>query len=585
MIEIVGLFILSWLAYAGAVNNGFIIDDIEGIMSYDGHLIAWRFDAVMKWLWHRLFQKEPRKHHFFSILIQSANVVLLYLFLSTLFTKDLALFTSILFAIHPINTQSVAWVSGRGYPTGLFYTLLGLNLLKMYLPSTLTIPLFGLLEPHTAIIIALAILGYLIIHWFAVESQFTAMFTSVILAYLGYLPLAMVTAVLSGVLGVGIIKQTIGDRTETFKKQNMGRSTMLHPRKFIVVCKTLYYYTKLCLFPKRLGLYHKFCYHYSDDTEKEDKHFWAGFAILIGFGMLFWFGNSAVKLGVVWYLSYICIFLNWITIHQFVAERYTYFANIGLCLIVCNFLLPYPIVFAVLCGLAIMRLWTNLPSFLEEVPFYQSNIWNFPRSEVAFANLGVVYMKRGLVGSAVDMWLIGTKINASYDVAWYNLSSTMKTKGDLPKALEFLQNAVKSPTCHFKELWGKELIILEKEVVFNKELQELVRDMGVLSRDPSKVEEVEKIRVKVEKMNNLVKILEEEKKKKLYFVQQQQSSLEIQTVKLQQMSSSLSTAMPQEELIKMRDSQWFSIKQDALGLLQKRENTEWKEVKSEDTQS
>lgn len=133
MIEIF-LFALSFLAYWGAIHNGFVIDDQEGILQYDGKLQGWDFGRLTKWLWYRFFQKHPRRHHFFSVLIHSANVVLLYTFLGTLFPQNIALYTSILFAIHPVNVQSVAWASARGYPLGLFYSLLGLNMLRMVFP-------------------------------------------------------------------------------------------------------------------------------------------------------------------------------------------------------------------------------------------------------------------------------------------------------------------------------------------------------------------------------------------------------------------------------------------------------------------
>jgi hypothetical protein len=41
-----------------------------------------------------------------------------------------ALFTAILFAVHPVCIQAVGWISGRGYPISLFFMLLGLHLSK-----------------------------------------------------------------------------------------------------------------------------------------------------------------------------------------------------------------------------------------------------------------------------------------------------------------------------------------------------------------------------------------------------------------------------------------------------------------------
>src|SRR3990167_8705912 len=141
---------------------------------------------------------------------------------------------------------------------------------------------------------------------------------------------------------------------------------------------------------------------------------------------------------------YIFIFLNWITIQQFVSERYLYIPSIGICGLIGYLLYTIdtlyfagqPVFLGIAGGLYLMRTWAHLPTYQDEVLFYQSNIWNFPDSEVAFSNLGVTYMNCRLIGSAVDMWQISGKINPQYDVAWYNISSVLKQKGDFVNARE-----------------------------------------------------------------------------------------------------------------------------------------------------
>ena len=564
MIEIF-LLALGFLTYWDSIKNGFVIDDQEGILQYDGKLQGWDFGRFTKWLWYRLFQKEGRRHHFFQVLIHSANGVLLYTFLGTIFPETVALFASILFIIHPINVQSVAWASARHYPLGLFYSLLGLNLIQMNVGFLSTMPLFGVFAQQKSIILGLGIAGYLFMYYLAIHSQFTNLAIFVILAFLGYYPLAILCAVISIVMGAGIIKDTIGHRSKTFKEQNLQEGSKFHHRKFIVMCKTLYYYTKLCLFPKRLGLYHTFNYHYSKEkTEGEDYTFWLGFGLLVGFSWLFFIGSFLVKFGILWYLSFIVIFLNGITIHQFVSERYCYVANIGLCILVASLLVYVPVVMAVVCGIAIMRTWAHLPTFMDEVPFYQSNIWNFPNSEVAFANLGVTYMKRGLVGSAVDMWLIGTNINKEYDVAWYNLSSTLKTKGQLPQAVEYLKKAVASPQCHFKEAWTKELADLEHEMGYLKELNELGAQLSDMSKDPKNIPMVKGLESKITQLHQLQNNIKKEREGKLVLLQQQQSGLEVKRIELEKIKEQLEKVIDIKELVKIRDMQWKLIKEDAL---------------------
>ncbi len=87
--------------------------------------ITWAFTTTEQGNWHpltwlshaldyQLFHQNPAGHHFTSLLIHAANAVLLFLFLMYA-TRRLgpSLFVAALFALHPINVESVAWVAER----------------------------------------------------------------------------------------------------------------------------------------------------------------------------------------------------------------------------------------------------------------------------------------------------------------------------------------------------------------------------------------------------------------------------------------------------------------------------------------
>ncbi len=479
ILPIVSLSLLTWVTYWGAIRNGFVSDDIEGIANYDGKFLGWDYGRITKWLWQKLFQKNAAAHHTFSILLHNINVCLLYVLLSNLFSPRLALFASILYTVHSVNTQSVAWISARGYPLGLMWTLIIMNMLTHYA----TLLAFPFLNP---ILYCVVIAVFILFYYFSIHAQFATMVGFVLFGFMGYPLVTMIGCLMSLVMGFGIVKEVIGIRAKVFKEQNMGESTQLSPKRLIIAFKTLYYYTRLCLFPKRMGLYHVYGYHYTPELVKIDKLFFKGLGVATVLLLGLVFGNPVIQFGILWYLAYIFIFLNWITIHQFLSERYCYIANVGLCIVLAYILLPFPIVFAFIVGLYLMRTWTHLPTYEDEVPFYQSNVWNFPNSEVAFANLGVTYMKRGLVNSAMDMWLIALKINPQYDVSHYNISSTLKTRGQLTDAHKHLKSAVESPECHFKDLWAKELTQLEHEMQYVEKVNKLREAVKTLDNEKSK---------------------------------------------------------------------------------------------------
>lgn len=434
-----------------------VIDDVEGIQRYDGKIKDKTYYAYLKHLWWFLWGKDMRKHHLFSVLLHVVSTGLLYLFLETLFGHTVAFWATLLFTVHPINNQSIAWVSGRGYPLGLIGLLLSLQIPKI-------VSFYPALETLT---ITKYLMFSLIFIW-GIVSQFATMMSFPVLIMMGEWNLSILSAFIMLIAGAWFVKDTISHRAKTFKEQAMENTTKFRPNKIIVAIKTFAYYTQLCIFPAHMGIYHKWGYHYEDGMEKEDNLFWLGVVLLLSFGGLFYFGNNAVRFGIVWYISYLFIFLNWITIHQFVSERYCYIANIGLCIIMGNYLQNYPIVASFVIGLYLMRTWQHLPTYCDEIRFYLSNIWNFPDSEVAMANLGVILMRAGLVGMAVDYWLMASKMNPDYDVPWYNLYSTLKGRGDFPNARKYLENALKAKTCHFKTMWAQELLDFDKELIKNR---------------------------------------------------------------------------------------------------------------------
>mgnify|MGYP001607650870 CR=1 FL=1 len=289
---------LTWITYWHCINAGFVSDDIEGLQGYDGKLKKFDYGHLNKWLLYKLLDKSPRRNHLFSIFLHNANVVLLFSFLITFIPLKLAFYTCVLFAIHPVCIQSVGWISGRGYPISLFFCLLGFNWVAIAQNRSIFAP-----EALQSLIFGLGVVGYGILYYISTTAQFAVLATFALQAFLGNYFLAIMGFIISLMAGLGIIKEVIGLRTNVFKEQNLALSTKFKPQKIIVAIKSLAYYTRLCIFPKRLGLYHTYEYHYSEKTEKEDKWFWLGFIILLGFIAGFWFGNNIIRFAIVWYFA------------------------------------------------------------------------------------------------------------------------------------------------------------------------------------------------------------------------------------------------------------------------------------------
>lgn len=128
------LLVVATLALYNPVNrHPFVNYDDDRYITENLHVhngltwrtITWAFTATEQGNWHpltwlshaldyQLFHQNPAGHHFTSLLIHAANAVLLFLFLMYA-TRRLgpSLFVAALFALHPINVESVAWVAER----------------------------------------------------------------------------------------------------------------------------------------------------------------------------------------------------------------------------------------------------------------------------------------------------------------------------------------------------------------------------------------------------------------------------------------------------------------------------------------
>ena len=405
------------------------------------------------------FVQSPFRHHVWSLIVHSIAIFLCYNFLKYHFGESIAFPATLLFSIHPIASQCVAWISGINYVYCLTFLLSNYNILQLGLNHYWTIPL-------TILFTVLASFSLLV-----------GCFNFTILWILGYHWEAFFALIVGMAMMFREGRTVVSYRRNEFKKQNM--TTMITPniRKPIVMLKTLWYYICLVIYPKSLGLYHEFGYHYDRKDEEPDSKFWLGLLSLTGMAYAFWTGNQLIRLSVVWFLAYFVIFSNFITANQFVVERYVYIPSLAYALIFSWLLYPYPALFWLLIGFYSMRSMMHIWTFKDHVTFYTSNSMNFPNSEVALGNLGVAYQARGESGTAYDVWQRATKVNPFYDVPWFNMHALLKSTGQLEQAREFLKKCMDAKIVHFQDTWQKDMDELNsailKQQAFNAMNQEI----------------------------------------------------------------------------------------------------------------
>lgn len=134
------------LPYNRVIHNNFIRYDDDTYITDNTHIkagltwttIKWAFSTYdvsnwhpLTWISHALdcqiFGLNPSGHHYVSVLLHAINAVLLFLLLpnATGF-RWRSLMVAALFALHPINVESVAWVAERKNVLSMLFFLLAL---------------------------------------------------------------------------------------------------------------------------------------------------------------------------------------------------------------------------------------------------------------------------------------------------------------------------------------------------------------------------------------------------------------------------------------------------------------------------
>jgi Tfp pilus assembly protein PilF len=184
--NIIFIALIAVLVYANSLGNGFIWDEIFGIINNDfikgprlikeiflkpfyyflnpDYLYYRPIQALSNMLDYSLWGLNPFGFHLTNLFLHICAAILIYFFINILCSnQELSFFTSLLFVVHPINTPTVACLSSRG---DLFLTIFSISSLilflkaehyKYYLISVLCF-ILALLSKETALVFPLCLI-------------------------------------------------------------------------------------------------------------------------------------------------------------------------------------------------------------------------------------------------------------------------------------------------------------------------------------------------------------------------------------------------------------------------------------------
>lgn len=461
MPSIILLAIMCIIVYGNALNGQLVSDDIgayvqnKAITTPKNFLTPdqWNFQNFLYVVIYALSKTNPIPLHMVSLVLHVLNTVLVFIFCASLFNRKVARTAGLLFAVHPLNTETVSWISSYNY---LFNSLLLFTILILYTlykntqnkkymlagSGIYAICAIGIRQPWVLIIPPILF----------IYDQITYKTTpKFIKRLLNFSPI---------LLGAGIyilfdLVPKMAMRVETMQASNFGDYDK--PPVWITIPYTIATATKLLLFPKNLTFYH--------DGEITPPYFYpvagaitvALISLIIGLAFTKKCkGFSAILLIM---LASILPTFSPIQVSWYMAERYLYIATAFFCMILAYFLTKgievrkHKRFFTglVICLLGVYSIRTIRRNIDWQT---QKKLWeatakisvNSPR---IYNNLGDIYGKENDYAKAIATFQKAIRLDPYYADAMHNLARTFLEIGEKERAREqFLRSLEVNPNLY-----------------------------------------------------------------------------------------------------------------------------------------
>jgi Tfp pilus assembly protein PilF len=480
------LILLSALPYVNALANSFVYDDRLQILGnpyihsfrYLGRIFGstvWTFEGAQGvtnyyrplmtlayLVGYKVFGRLPFGFHLMNLVLQVAIVLLLFAVTESIFhDRLLSLVASGLFALHPIHTESVAWIAGiTDLELSFFFLLTFLLYLRLadieqptpsyrrsYLLMLLAYSLALLSKEQAVVLPALAIVYEHLYRPGAARSQFRDKFRH-------YLPLCW-----TALAYIAFRRFALGGFAPAVWRPDLRWSGVL----LSATALTGNYLGKL-IWPTHLTAF----YVFHESRSIRDPQVLAGIAgLIVCAGLFVWLWRSArpLSFALLWIGATLAPVLNarWMPAQVF-AERYLYLPSVGFCWLagatVAKLWRQTPLewpsagrtlarqaiaitVAVVACLYAIGTVERNRDWRTDEV-LYRRTLEAQPDAQVIHTNLGVDFADRGDWPAAEREWILALGPGKPSAATLNNLGLLRENQKRYREAADLFDQALRS---------------------------------------------------------------------------------------------------------------------------------------------
>ncbi len=471
--QIILLILLTFLVYANSLPNDFVSDDklviesgkqIRNFSLTFSDPVAFMRPLIL-WIIFTLFGPVPLYFRFFNISIHALNTTLVYFVVSKINSKKVGMFAATLFAVHPILTQSVTWISGGSYAQYSFFFLLTFlfyitsnNNRKFYLVSILTY-LLALLSHTTAPVLSLILVIY------------ELLFGDIKRNWKKLVPFLLLSAFWLANIVFTKVPQRLNYLQDVYH---------VEMKKDDVFGKDPYeinHYFGLFIWPKDLSIYPREYYLNKYGYIMGPAIFLLYLIVSIRCIKL----NKKIFFWQSFFLISLIPTLTPIKLGAF-AETYVYLGSVGIFATVgmlFDYLsktkykdLVYAVFILIIIALSVRTMVRNTDWKNEEI-LYRQAIKVSPYDPLARNNLGVIYFKKGMFEPAIKEFAMAANYSRLNTDAINNIGSSYASLGKCEEAIPFFKKAIEIKP----EMWQSYYNMAQCYVLLNRfnEASETIR--------------------------------------------------------------------------------------------------------------
>jgi protein O-mannosyl-transferase len=453
---------LTIFAYRPASHGGFVWDDDRYVthnyllIAPDGLRRIWlSLDAPSQYfpltytvlrVERSLWDLHPSGYHWTNILLHLANAFLVWGLLARLKIPG-AWLASAIFALHPIQVESVAWISELKNVLMAFFFLLTLLFWVEYVDSR---------SKHRTILYVAALGLYLL----ALSAKATACTLPAALLLILWLKkkpirrraLLEITPFIILALGIGLV-------AVWWEKYHQGTRMLvsLGPvERLLIASRAVWFYLGKILWPAKLTFIYP---QWQIDPTSPVAYLWliAGIAFVVAIYFARRLFGRSVEVAALFFVTTLGPLLGFVMLYTFrytfVADHYQYLASIGPIALASAGLVTLSrsskglqwlvggTSFAILICLGLLT-WRQGATYHDAETLWRKTIAQNSGCWMAYNNLGVLEFQKDKIDDAIDNYERSLRLHSDYPEARYNLGSALLQKGKIDDAIKQCEKAL-----------------------------------------------------------------------------------------------------------------------------------------------